>query len=170
MLCLPIAKDLKLKNNSLLSRSIIFTFCALALSCTATEVYAKKPINWDEKLAKGKYELSIGNTEKAIKIFDEKVKHHPESAACHVALGEALKYKGRWDEARAEFQKATEVEPGYAEGFYQLGIMQEKSQMFAQAANSFDRYVQLAPDKARKLNVEDRVRFCKENIKANASK
>ena len=61
----------------------------------AGEPVACKTVDWDKKLEKGYYELSIGNLDQAIRMFQEKVKAHPESGACHTALGLALKKKGR---------------------------------------------------------------------------
>ncbi len=142
---------------------------ALALSILIASISSINPssagqINWDKKLEKGYYELSIGNVDQAIKMFQEKVKGHPESAACHTALGLALKKKGRLQEATVEFRAATAAEPTFANAFYELGVMQEANKDYAQALQAFEQYEQFSNDTYKKKTVEDRIRFCKEHI------
>lgn len=122
-----------------------------------------KSIDWEKKLESGYYELSIGNVDKAVDWFTKKVKSYPGSGACHTALGEALKKKGKLSEAKAEFQMATEVEPAYADGFYELGALLEADKEYLRAAQAFERYLTLKPDSNRKGAVADRIRFCREH-------
>ena len=125
---------------------------------------SSKPIDWEKKLQKGYYELSIGNVDKAIDMFRSKVKSNPESGACHTALGLALKKKGKLQDAKAEFQAATSAEPTFANGFYELGSMQESDREYAAAAESFERFEQFSNDINKKKVVLDRIKFCKERI------
>ena len=125
---------------------------------------AKKPVDWEQKLEKGYHELSIGNVDKAIDMFRDKVKSYPDSGACHTALGSALKKRGKLAEARNEFQTATAVEPGYPNAYYELGAMLESDREYAAAAKAFEKYNELSPDPSRKATVTDRIRFCKEHI------
>ncbi|MBI4534192.1 MAG: tetratricopeptide repeat protein [Candidatus Melainabacteria bacterium] len=125
---------------------------------------ADRPIDWENKLEKGYYELSIGNVDKAREIFESKVKKYPNSGACHTALGTALKKKGKLTEAKAEFRRATEVEPTYADSFYELGAMMESDKEYLQASQVFEKYLLLKPDSNRKATVADRIRFCKEHL------
>ena len=122
------------------------------------------PVDWERKLEKGYYELSIGNVDKAREMFESKVRKYPSSGACHTALGATLKKKGKLTEAKAEFRRATEVEPTYAEGFYELGAMMESDKEFLQASQAFEKYLLLKPDSNRKATVADRIRFCKEHL------
>jgi Flp pilus assembly protein TadD len=117
--------------------------------------------DWEKTLAKGYQELSVGNTENAIVLFSNKVKNHPDSAACRTALGRAYKRKGRIDEAKSEFKQATQLEPTYADGFYELGVLQESDRNWADAANAFERYLVLKPDASERRALEDRIAFCK---------
>lgn len=134
--------------------------------CSLDPAAAKsaKPVDWEKKLAKGYYELSIGNVDKAIDMFREKVKAHPESGACRTALGTALKKKGKLAEAKGEFATATAVEPAFANAYYELGAMQESDKEYAAAAQSFEKFLQLSTDGNRKSSVTDRLRFCKEHM------
>jgi tetratricopeptide (TPR) repeat protein len=125
---------------------------------------SSKPVDWDKKLEKGYYELSIGNIDKAVEMFQEKVKAHPDSGACHTALGLALKKKNKFQNAKDEFAAATTSDPGYANGFYELGSMQESDKEYADAARSFEKFTELSNDTAKKKAVIERIKFCKEHI------
>lgn len=136
--------------------SISITLFGLAL-----DSQAKSPPDFEKLLAKGNYELQIGNTEKAIGIFKEKTKKYPQSGACHTALGKALKRLGKTSEAKAEFKQATEAEPTYAPGFYELGVVLESDRDYQAAAEAFEKYVALSPDAGQRQAVTDRIRFCR---------
>ncbi len=125
---------------------------------------SSKPVDWNKKLEKGYYELSIGNVDQAIDWFRAKVKSNPESGACHTALGTALKKKGRLQDAKNEFAAAASSEPTYANGFYELGSMQESDKEYSAASQSFEKYLQYSADTNKKKVVEDRLKFCKEHI------
>lgn len=143
---------------------VLMATCLPAMVGSQAEGKSSKSIDWEKKLGKGYYELSIGDVDKAITMFAEKVKAHPESGACHTALGVALKKKGRLQDAKNEFLAATQSDPSFANGFYELGSMQEGDKEFAPAAQSFERFEQLSTDTAKKKVVEDRIRFCKERM------
>lgn len=134
---------------------------ALLVSIWLVPAALAKDIDWDKRLQKGYQELSLGNVNEAIKTFQSKVDSHPDSGACHTALGLALKKKGKLGVAKSEFHRATEVEPGYPEAYYELGSMQESDKEYSAAATSFEKFLQLKPDTDRK-GVPDRIRFCKE--------
>ena len=106
----------------------------------------------------------IGNYEQAVKMFGADVDKHPESGAARTALGMALKRQGKMGEAKSSFRRATEVEPGFADGHYELGAMLENDKEFSEAVKSFERYLQLAPLSSKKQSVEARIRFCRQKI------
>lgn len=149
---------------SMQGKILLASAVLVALSGLQCQALAKKSTDWDKKLKKGYYELSIGRVDKATKIFRGKVKRYPDSGACHTALGKALKKRGKLVEAKQEFKTATSVDPGYAEGFYELGAMLEKDKDFAPAAAAFESFLKLSPDGARSATVKDRLRYCKENL------
>jgi tetratricopeptide (TPR) repeat protein len=125
---------------------------------------AAKSIDWQKRLEKGYYEMSIGNLEKASDIFVKQIKSYPTAGAPHTALGQVLKRQGKFQEAKNEFNKACEVDPSYAEGFYELGVMLEANKEYEAASNAFEKFTALAPNSPKKAGVIDRIRFCKEHI------
>ncbi len=155
-------------SNCRTSRSgglLLAAAASLALTFQiAPHGFAGKPVDWEKKLHKGYYDLSIGNTEEAIVFFQKQVKSYPASGACHTGLGVALKRKGKMTEAKAELRRSTEVEPTYADAFYELATMLESDKDYTGAVQSYEQYLVLKPDSNRRTVVADRIRFCKEHM------
>jgi tetratricopeptide (TPR) repeat protein len=149
---------MKAITAKLLVLAVIGSFISLPLRLPAQ---AKGDPNWDVALKDANHLLAIGESEKAAAIFESKIKKYPNSGACHTALGRALKRLGKLDQAKTEFLRSTEVEPNYADGFYELGVLQESDKEWAEAANAFTRYVELKPDSGQRRTVEDRILYCK---------
>ncbi len=122
---------------------------------------AKGDPNFDDLLKKGNQQLAVGETDKAIELFQKTVKKYPQSAACHTALGRSLKRRGKLSEAKAEFKCACEMESNYADAFYELGALQESDKEWEPASQSFTRYLELSPDTAQRKTIEDRIKYCK---------
>lgn len=144
-----------------IARACIVAVCLLGAVAPAT---AKSPPDWEKELAKGNKELSLNNKEKAVEIFTKKVEKYPSSGACHTALGKALKRLGKLDRAKDEFKKATQVEPSFADGFYEYGCSLENDKQYGEAAEAFTQYLSLAPSASDRKTIEDRIRFCKDNM------
>jgi tetratricopeptide (TPR) repeat protein len=121
--------------------------------------------DWDKTLKEANYKLSINDRDGALKEFEKQVRKHPNSGACHTGLGKTLKRQGKYSEAKAKFLKATEVEPTYADGFYELGSSLEADKEWAGAADAFQKYCELNPDGAKRQAVPDRVMHCRNQIK-----
>ena len=68
-------------------RMFLTIFVAVLFLLLPSNCYADT--DWQKSLAKGYHELAVGNAQNAISIFSGKVKGHPDSAACHTALGRA---------------------------------------------------------------------------------
>jgi tetratricopeptide (TPR) repeat protein len=148
------------------TRTCIITATALTVAVAAsfTPVDCKSKIDWDKKLAKGFRDIEIGEYDKALKFFQDEVDHHPESGAARTGVGMALKAKGKSGEAVAAIRRATEVEPDYAEAYYQLGSLLESNKDYSEACNCFERFLQLAPISSKKASVEERIKNCKQNM------
>mgnify|MGYP000022016198 CR=1 FL=1 len=145
----------KLFNSALLMSALVLSAVAIPAAL------AKSDPNWDVVLKDANHLLAMGESEKAAAIFDSKMKKFPNSGACHTGLGRSFKRLGKLDQAKTEFLRSTEVEPDYADGFYELGVLQESDKEWQEAANSFKRYVELRPDSAQRKTVEDRILYCK---------
>ena len=140
------------------------TILMVGVAASFSPVDAKSKIDWEKKLAKGYRDIEIGEYDRALVFFQKEVDSHPESAAARTGIGMALKRKGKSGEAIAALRRATEVEPDYAEAYYELGAMLEGNKDFSEANKCFERYLQLAPLSSKKASVEDRIRNCKQNM------
>lgn len=135
---------------------------ALVLVALSNQQAAQaKTQNWDEVLKNGNTLLAQGESERAAAFFATKIKKYPNSGACHTALGRAYKRLGKMDPAKQEFKISTEVEPDYADGFYELGVLQESDKEWSDAASAFEKYLALKPENSQRRTIEDRIRYCK---------
>lgn len=74
---------------------------------------------------------------------------NPRNPYAHNALGRVLREQGRFDEAQAHYQQATELDPRYARAHFNLGVLAELYQQRpADALQHFRRYqaLQKQPD------------------------
>jgi len=140
---------------------LALSFAILATTLSAPSAQAKGDPNWDDVLKNGKQQLAIGETDKAIELFQKAVKKYPQSSQCHTELGKALKRRGKLSEAKAEFRCATELNNTYADAFYQLGCSCESDNEWDAAADAFTHYAELCPDAAQRKTIEDRIRSIK---------
>lgn len=148
---------------SLAKKILSLTILVLIGTGSSPDCYCKSTIDWDKKLAKGYDWMTRGDYDKALLMFQAEVDKHPESGACRTALGLCLKKKGKMGEAKASLRRATEVEPEFAEAYYELGAMLQNDKDYVEALKCFERYMQLAPLSSKKASVEERIRDCRQN-------
>ena len=149
--------------NRILALSIAVLFIAL-FGLNTPSIAKDKPIDWDKRLVKARQLMDTNNVEEAEKIYDNELKKHPESGAVRTDLGKCYKKRGHQAQAKASFKRATEVEPAYAEAYYELGAMQESDKEYELAVASYEHFLQLAPYADRRESVKDRINFCKGNL------
>jgi tetratricopeptide (TPR) repeat protein len=136
---------------------------AALLAVLGTTMASAKPIDWDQKLVKERQLVATNNIEEAMKILDDYLVKHQDVGALHTDKGKCLKKRGRTGEARTEFQVSTQVDPDYAEAWYELGAIQQSDKDYDAAAKSFDQYLQLNPGATNRDAVKERINFCKTN-------
>lgn len=85
----------------------------------------------------------------------------PEGAIRHIGRGQAVSEiaKGPEDYIRAlaEFEKAVRLAPWLADGYYNLGMVQEKVGRFSDAIHSFKLYLLVAPSATNAREVRTRM-------------
>jgi tetratricopeptide (TPR) repeat protein len=62
-----------------------------------------------------------------------------------------------YQDAVREFQEAVRRAPAWADPYYHLGIAQEKSAQFSEAAASFKKYLQLAPNAPDAAKIQEKI-------------
>ncbi len=143
---------------------VVLAVLFLAAGFGQGSLASNKPIDWDKRLAKARQLMDTNNVEEAMKILSDELKKHPEAAAPHTDLGKAYKKRGKMMLAKSEFRRATEVDPSYAEAWYELGAMEQADKEFELAVRAFERFLQMQPYSDRKATVEERIRACKSNL------
>ena len=136
----------------------------ILIATSLAPISLSKEQDWQKVLAEGNHELVVGNTDHAVAIFSQKVKKYPSSAACHTALGRAYKRLGKIDEAKAEFKQATQLEPDFPDGFYELGVVEESDKHWVEASTDFEKYLVLKPESSERQALADRIKFCKDQL------
>jgi Tfp pilus assembly protein PilF len=69
-----------------------------------------------------------------------------ESKVEHMQKAKALIEKGDLDKARVELKNVMQIDPKYAEAYYQNGLLEEKQENMSRAYGSFMKALELAPD------------------------
>ncbi|AHF08598.1 tetratricopeptide repeat protein [Desulfitobacterium metallireducens] len=83
--------------------------------------------------------------EKEYQSAMEKVKQNPDSATSHVDFGWALFQKGQYNEALAEYKKATELDEKNFKAYLNLGIAYQQVDKIDIAITTLQKAVELAP-------------------------
>ena len=84
-----------------------------------------------------------------------------EDARRHMARGQAAvemaKSPAEYDSAISEFQAAARIEPNWPDPYYNLGLAQEKSGKLREAAASYKKYLQLAPNAPDAAKIQEQI-------------
>jgi tetratricopeptide (TPR) repeat protein len=89
--------------------------------------------------------LLDGNTEEAIKTYQEAIKSYPGRAAFHASLGEIYYKQGQLSEAEAEYKAAINLDPESTDSRYALGQLYLNSERYSEAEVQFKKVVGLSP-------------------------
>jgi tetratricopeptide (TPR) repeat protein len=93
-----------------------------------------------------------GQTDEAIRQYDEALRLKPDDATAHANLGMALARKGQTDAAIRQYQEALRLKPDYAEPHYSLGNVLARAGQIDDAMREYQEAVRLNPDYAAAHN------------------
>ncbi|HET6349609.1 MAG TPA: tetratricopeptide repeat protein [Candidatus Krumholzibacteria bacterium] len=85
-------------------------------------------------------------------LFKKAVAMAPSNPTAHFDLGVSLGQRGRLEEAQAELEHATQLDPNYADAWSALGRTENELGRHVEGLEHCTRAVQLAPDDARFVN------------------
>jgi len=165
------------KHSSLLVTFILVLFVVLNLSANSTdkEVRARQAEQAGKLQEALAYYVSLLQSVTAGSATDRRLREKiiklvkriqpppaiPEGAIRHIGRGQAVSEmaKGLEDYIRAiaEFEKAVRLAPWLADGYYNLGMVQEKVGRFSDAVHSFKLYLLVAPSATNARKVRTRM-------------
>jgi Flp pilus assembly protein TadD len=87
-----------------------------------------------------------GQTDEAIRQFQEAIRLKPQDAGVHQNLGYALDRNGQTDEAIRQFQEAIRLRPHHADTHYILGVALSQRGRTGEAIRQFEEVIRLKPD------------------------
>lgn len=95
---------------------------------------------------KGISALEKGDLAAAEQTLRRAIALSPDSALAHSAMGRVLAKAGRYEEAVAELRQAVSLDPADAAAHYVLGFALRSLNMDVEAAEAYERYLELTPD------------------------
>ncbi len=82
----------------------------------------------------------------AKKELDAELEINPKDAASVFVLGEIARRAGNWDEAVRQFTRASQLDVGFMEAYFSLGLALNASGKYADAIPPLERYSKGVPD------------------------
>jgi tetratricopeptide (TPR) repeat protein len=105
------------------------------------------------EMAKEQFEMALKldqfyrRAEAALKIIEDVSSHKVKSkAAIHLFKGEALRKEKKWDEAIAEYNKAIQLNSGYAEAYMRRGNAHSDKGEYDQAISDYTKAIDIDRD------------------------
>ncbi len=90
--------------------------------------------------------LQDGNTDAAIKTYQEAIKSYPTRDAFHTSLGDIYYNQGQLSEAEAEYKAAINLDSESTDSHYGLGQVYLNSERYSEAEAQFKKVVSLSPE------------------------
>ena len=113
----------------------------------------------------GIIESQNGNATKAFDCFTTSLKHNPRHSEAHYNLGNLYFELNDFRLAQIHYEMAGEVDPSFANAYFNLALVQSIHQDFAAAISALTKYQALvSADEAR--NAEELLRTFKESLAA----
>ena len=93
-----------------------------------------------------------GNSDEAIKQFQEAIRLKPDFAEAHYNFGNVLDRRGQTDEAINQYQEAIRLKPEYAKAHNNLGLSLDRKGRTEEAIAQYQEAIRLKPDFAEADN------------------
>ena len=113
---------------------------------------AKNPVCWMAYNNLGIVLAEKGQTDEAIKHYQEAMRLRPDDAEAHYNLGIVLTERGQIGGAISQYQEALRLKPGYAEAHYNLGVALGRKGQTDEAIRQYQEAIRLKPQHAEAHN------------------
>ncbi len=103
----------------------------------------------DDVLRQSQALAQAGDVDSAIALLDAALVQQPSDPALYVARGQRILLLYEWDRARADFDRALDLDPTYADGYFHRGVLLSSvpdASVRPNAVSDFESYLRLAPD------------------------
>jgi tetratricopeptide (TPR) repeat protein len=152
-------KIIKLHQLSLFEEALILDEQSDKLSA---KVAYLKAIEEGDSVADAYCNLGIiesqdGHTAKAIDCFTQCLKSDPRHYEAHYNLANLYAEVGNFSLAKVHYEIAIEIEPGFANSYFNLGLTLAMNKQFKEAVKVLDEYRKLSPPEHQK-QAEDLIR------------
>jgi tetratricopeptide (TPR) repeat protein len=93
--------------------------------------------------------LEAGDAAAAEALYREEVAKYPDDHESYEDLAACLSFQRRYDEARAEYERALHIKPGSVDGLYGMGCVAYKQGRHAESAEYLQKALAIAADDPR---------------------
>jgi tetratricopeptide (TPR) repeat protein len=103
----------------------------------------------------------------AIEQYQAKIARYPDDSDLHVGYGNVLRFLGRFKEARAQYQRAQELDPLNPDGYMEMAVLEIKQRNRMQATRLLEQLIEVT--RSSRLSDEDKFLYleaAQEGIKA----
>ena len=107
---------------------------------------SKNPTAATALFLEGNRHMSAGDTQAAIRCFQEAIELAPDFAEAHTNLGLLLDQEGISDQAEQHYRQSIRLNPGYAETHMNLGALLFNRKRFKEAEVAYRHALHLSPD------------------------
>jgi len=94
---------------------------------------------------------SQGDLTRSIDYLTQCLKKNPRHFEAHYNLGNVYSELGNLELAKAHYELSTEIEPGYPNSFYNLGLVLISLKRYKEAIQRINQYVDLAPNSEHQI-------------------
>jgi len=109
------------------------------------ELVEKEPTLFEVYFDLGILYQTIGENEKARRVYEESLKQHPRNPVAHLNLGLIELEDGNLQEAEREFRELSLLSPRYAGAFYLLGVCKSRRGEYEEALDPLQKAIALLP-------------------------
>jgi serine/threonine protein kinase/tetratricopeptide (TPR) repeat protein len=135
------------------------------------KTYSAKATEKERLFIEANYAGTIEHdTDKRLRLQKELVARYPDDKDAHFELGQFFFSNGRNEEAIVEYEKAIAIDPRYGFAINQLGYAYARTEDFAEAAQSFERYAELNPGLPNPVDSIAEMNLFSGNLDAAAAK
>ncbi|MBI2946241.1 MAG: tetratricopeptide repeat protein [Verrucomicrobia bacterium] len=109
-------------------------------------------LNFESHAALGRYHISLGQLDPAVRHLRAAIKLRPGIAETHSLLGHVLMDVGNWADAEASLQACLKLEPNHVRGLWGLGNLYRQRARTGEAIESYHRALALKPNEPSLLS------------------